>query len=216
MRQLIRTHKVFYLLWLTAMVVIGALLLLIEKDDFSLWLNRHHTPVADYFFRYATWLGDGITVGIVCLVLLFVKLRWGISLTVVSFFSAFLVSLIKKSYNEPRPSVVFQNMDLHYVDGLELYKNFSFPSGHTAAAFTLFLLLSFFVAKKHYQYLFFILATIVAVSRVYLLQHFLIDVYFGALFGVVFGTVLYWPFATLPLFNRKWAQWGLLNKSTKV
>ncbi len=212
MLQLIATHKRFYLLWLITMIVVGIVLICTDKSDFSLWLNAHHSIAADYFFRYATWLGDGFTVGIVCLVLLFVKLRWGISMSVVSFVSAFFVSLIKQTYNEPRPSVVFHQMQLHYVNGIELYKNYSFPSGHTAAAFTLFLLLSFFVSNKKYQYLFFGLACIVAVSRVYLLQHFLVDVYFGALFGVIFGTLLYWPFAVIPAFQKKWAQWGLLNR----
>lgn len=216
MRAIILANKRFYLLWLSAMIIVGAILPFTEKGDFSLWLNFRHSPAADALFRYITWMGDGIVIGIFCLVLLFVKLHWGISMTVVSFFSAFLVSLLKKEYNEPRPSVVFEHMDLHYVDGLELYKNFSFPSGHSAAAFTLFLLLSFFVTNQRYQYLFFVLACGVAVSRVYLMQHFLVDVYVGALLGVVFGTLLYWPFAVLPVFKRKWAQWGLLKNNKPI
>lgn len=212
MRQLIKENKTFYLLWISTMLIVGALLPFTEKGDFSLWLNFRHSPIADHLFRYATWMGDGITVAIMCFVLLFVRLRWGIAMTLVSFCSAFLVSLIKKEYNEPRPSVVFENMDLHYVNGLELYRNFSFPSGHTAAAFTMFLLLSFFFQDRRYTLLFFILACIVAVSRVYLMQHFLIDVYFGALFGVLFGTLLYWPFATLPFFQKRWASWSLFAK----
>lgn len=180
MRSIILDNKRFYTLWLITMIVVGCILPFTEKGDFSLWLNFRNNWFYDVFFRYATWLGDGVVIGIICLVLLFVRLGWGITATVVSFFSAFFVSLIKKQVNAPRPSLVFENMDLHYVQGLDLYKNFSFPSGHTAAAFTMFLLLSAFVKDKRYTYVFFFLAVIVAISRVYLLQHFLIDVYFGA------------------------------------
>jgi len=211
MRSLLRENKQFYLAWLTIMVVVGIVITQTEKGDLSLWLNYRHSPMLDAFFRYATWLGDGIVVGIVCFVLLFVKLRWGIAISLVSFCSAFLVSLIKKEYNEPRPSLVFQDMDLHYVDGLELYRNFSFPSGHTAAAFTLFLLLTFFTRDKRYAWVYVTLACIVALSRVYLMQHFLVDVYFGALFGVVFGTILYWPFTLLKWEGKRWAEWGPLK-----
>lgn len=211
MRTLLKENTAFYALWLFAMVTVGIIILTTEKGDFSLWLNFRHTSLWDAFFRYATWMGDGIVVGIVCLVLLFIKLRWGIAMSLVSFCSAFFVSLIKKEYNEPRPSVVFSNMDLHYVNGLELYRNFSFPSGHTAAAFTLFLLLTCFSRNKRYAWLYFTLACVVAISRVYLLQHFLVDVYFGALFGVVFGTLLYWPFSLLKWEGKKWAEWGPLR-----
>lgn len=211
MRNIIIENKRFYLLWLSTMIIVGCILPFTEKGDFSLWLNFRHSLLLDGFFRYATWMGDGIVVGIACLLILLYRFGWGIALSVASFFSAFFVSLIKKEVNAPRPSLVFENMDLHYVQGLDLYKNFSFPSGHTAAAFTMFLLLSFFVRDKRYNYVFFALACIVALSRVYLLQHFLVDVYFGALFGVIFGTLLYWPFATLLFFNRKWATRGILK-----
>jgi len=214
-RHIFIENKLFYLLWLSVLLVVGAVLPFIEKGDFSLWLNYRHTPILDRLFHYATWLGDGITVGIACLILLILKLRWGIIASLVSFCSAFLISLIKKAYNEPRPSLVFENMDLHYVDGVELYRNFSFPSGHTGAAFTLFLLLTIFTRNKQYTWLFFFLACMVAVSRVYLMQHFLIDVYAGALLGVLFTTVLYLPFYFWFRNRPRWAEFGALQLQTK-
>ncbi|MBK7568050.1 MAG: phosphatase PAP2 family protein [Bacteroidetes bacterium] len=59
--------------------------------------------------------------------------------------------------------------------------------------------------NKNYGYLFFGLALLVAISRVYLMQHFLVDVYFGSLFGLIFTLILYQLLMISPLFrNKKW------------
>jgi membrane-associated phospholipid phosphatase len=190
MKQLIQQHKTFYQSWLIWFILVGLYLSFNSKAAGSLALNEIHTPVGDIFFRYITWGGDGILIGIVCFVFLFVRLRYGILLSLVSFISAFFVSLLKQFYDEPRPSRYFAGQDVNWVDGIDLYANHSFPSGHAAAAFTMFLLMSFFFNNKSLTAVFFILALLVAISRVYLFQHFLIDVWVGSLCGVVFGTIL--------------------------
>lgn len=179
--------------------------MLYNKGSLSLALNKLHNPAADMFFRYATWLGDGIIISAVCLLLIFIKFRYAVLTIVISFVSAWLVSLMKRFYDEPRPAVYFKDDVLNYVSGIELYQRLSFPSGHTAAAFTLFCLFTFFARNKNYAYLFFSLAFIVAISRVYLLQHFLVDVYFGSFFGLLFATIFYYLMMQTPLFkNKKW------------
>ena len=213
MGKILRENKIFFLLCLTWFVVAGVYLLIFDKGVFSLWMNKNHSPAADTFFRYATWLGDGYTVGIACLFLFFVKLRYGIITSLVSFTSAFLISLLKDFYNEARPSLYFQGQEIHFVEGLKLYQWHSFPSGHTAAAFTLFCLFAIFVKNKSYGYLFFGLALLVAFSRVYLMQHCLVDVYFGSLFGLIFTLVLYQLIMITPLFrNKKWHERSVLNR----
>ncbi|MGB4928458.1 MAG: phosphatase PAP2 family protein, partial [Chitinophagales bacterium] len=178
-------------------------------------LNNIHTPALDVFFRYITWGGDGL-IPLVCFILLFVRLRFGVIMSLVSIISAFLVSILKNAFNEPRPSKVFANQELNWVQGLDLYSNHSLPSGHTAGAFTMFLLLSFFVGKKNFAVLFFTLALLVAISRVYLFQHFLIDVWIGSLCGIVFGTLLYYLLITSPLFkNKTWHNWSLFKPVVK-
>jgi membrane-associated phospholipid phosphatase len=133
-------------------------------------------------------------------------------LSLVSFISAFFVSLLKQFYDEPRPSRYFAGQDVNWVDGIDLYANHSFPSGHAAAAFTMFLLMSFFFNNKSLTAVFFILALLVAISRVYLFQHFLIDVWVGSFCGVVFGTILYHLIMITPLFkNKTWHNWSLLK-----
>lgn len=216
MKQIILQNKTFYACWLVWFVLGGLYLAFNEKTAATLALNNLHTPALDVFFRYITWGGDGIVIAIICFVLLFVKLRFGIIMSLVSFTSAFFVSLLKNFYDEPRPSRVLAGQDLNWVQGLDLYSNHSFPSGHAAAAFTMFLLLSFFVGKKNYTVLFFTLALLVAISRVYLFQHFLIDVWIGSLCGIVFGTLLYYLLITSPLFkNKTWHNWSLFKPVVK-
>ena len=134
MKQLIQQHKTFYQSWLIWFILVGLYLSFNSKAAGSLALNEIHTPIGDIFFRYITWGGDGILIGIVCFVFLFVRLRYGILLSLVSFISAFFVSLLKQFYDEPRPSRYFAGQDVNWVDGIDLYANHSFPSGHAAAA----------------------------------------------------------------------------------
>lgn len=216
MKQLIQQHKTFYQSWLIWFILVGLYLSFNSKPSASLALNEIHTPFADIFFRYITWGGDGILIGIVCFVFLFVRLRFGILLSLVSFISAFLVSLLKQFYDEPRPSRYFAGQDINWVDGIDLYANHSFPSGHAAGAFTMFLLLTFFFNNKLLSAVFFVLAFLVAVSRVYLFQHFLIDVWVGSFCGVVFGTILYHLIMITPLFkNKTWHNWSLFLPTKK-
>ena len=211
MLRILKENKIFYLLCLVWFLAAGIYLLIYDKGTFSLWLNKNHSPAADIFFRYATWLGDGYTVGIACLILLLVKLRYGIIASLVSFVSAFLISLLKDFYNEARPAIYFKGQDIHIVEGLKQYQWHSFPSGHTAAAFTLFCLFAIFVKNKNYSYLFFGLALLVAISRVYLMQHFLVDVYFGSLFGLIFTLGLYQLLRISPLFrNKTWHETSVI------
>ena len=213
MGRLLKENRVYFILCMGWFIAAGVYLLIYDKGHLSLALNNLHNPQADLFFRYATWLGDGIIISAICLLLIFIKFRFAVLAMIISFVSAYLISLVKKFYDEPRPSVYFKNEVLNYVQGIELYQRLSFPSGHTAAAFTLFTLFCFFVNNKNYAYLYFILAVIVAISRVYLFQHFLVDVYFGSLFGVLFATLSYYGLLMTHMFrNNKWHDRGLIRK----
>lgn len=212
MKALIQENKTFYQIWLLWFVLTGVYLAFNEKGSASLALNEIHNPVLDIFFRYMTWGGDGIIIAIVCFLLFFVKFRFAIIMSLVSFTSAFFVSLLKKLYDEPRPSRFFEGQDLNWVEGIDLYANHSFPSGHTAAAFTMMLLFTFFVKNKQNAIFFFLFAFLVGISRVYLFQHFLIDAWIGSLCGITFGTLLYYGFMKTPLFKDKvWHEHSLLT-----
>ncbi|NJK86360.1 MAG: phosphatase PAP2 family protein [Bacteroidales bacterium] len=62
---------------------------------------------------------------------------------------------------------------------------FSFPSGHATSAFALFFCLAVLVHQNSMKLLFFMSALLISFSRVYLSQHFLLDVYVGSFIGLI-------------------------------
>jgi len=211
MKDTLRRNIYFYTCCFIYWIAAGIYLLTNDKGGFSLWLNDRHTPGGDLFFRYITWMGDGVTISLICLFLFFVKFRIAVIASVVSVFSSVMITAIKNIVHAPRP-VEYFDMKLNYVNGVSLFHWNSFPSGHTAAAFALFCVLGFFVKTKTGQLLFFLIAITVALSRVYLLQHFLIDVYFGSIFGVINATLIYVLLSNASFMKgKKWTEKSLLK-----
>ena len=84
--------------------------------------------------------------------------------------------------SENRPTAVIANASLiHKVPGIEIHTTNSFPSGHTATAFSLFLFCCFISAKKWIVTVGFAYALIGGYARIYAAQHFPIDVGAGIL-----------------------------------
>jgi undecaprenyl-diphosphatase len=69
---------------------------------------------------------------------------------------------------------------------------FSFPSGHTAAAFVMVSILGSFYPVLLLPLV--ILASFIGISRVYLGVHYPSDVLAGAILGIVCGGVAKWMF----------------------
>ncbi len=122
--------------------------------------------------------------------------------------SGILVQILKKQIFKgfPRPVEYFKEMadQLHWVDGLQLNHWNSFPSGHTASAFLLATLLSFRFKDTAWQLLLFTYACLVGFSRVYLLEHFLVDAYAGAAIGFLtaLGIELFFKSSESSLFDN--------------
>ncbi len=203
-------------LWVTiALLVFSAPILFYSKEYFTLWLNAQHSSLLDQVFYYLTHLGDGLVFIPVFVLLLFRNY------VLSAFFAAFvgleaiIVQLVlKKGFfaHLNRPPAYIENFDqLHQVPGVDLHHLHTFPSGHTQSAFLIaFFLVILFQNYKSLQIIIPVLAALVGISRVYLLQHFFIDIWFGALIG--FGL----PYITI-LLLQKWNKYprlstGLLKK----
>ncbi|MGA2296344.1 MAG: phosphatase PAP2 family protein [FCB group bacterium] len=160
------------------------------KGAVSLWLNDFNTPFLDNLFYLATYLGDGIFFIIIILFFLFIRFRYSLYGVISYASSGIAAQILKYIFNTPRPKAYFdKSLLLHYVPGVSVYISHSFPSGHSASAFALFLFFAAITKKKPLGLIYFGLALFIAFSRVYLLQHFFIDIYFGSLLGVI-GTIL--------------------------
>jgi len=166
----------------------GILLVLYPKGEWVVLLNGYHTKIGDNFFKYWTFLGDGIVFALLILFFIFRSYFFTL-LTVLSVViqTIFIQGLKRYVYQDiVRPKLFFENFNnFHMVEGVDIHSFNAFPSGHTASAFTIALILSLYLKNKKWSSVFIIVAILVGVSRVYLLQHFFIDVYFGSLLGIL-------------------------------
>ena len=92
-----------------------------------------------------------------------------------------LTNSLKSIFSRPRPFVELEN---ELVQTVNPYR--SFPSGHAAAMFTLLPFLSFI------KITWITLSIIVMLSRVYLGVHYLSDVIFGMLLGLLINDLSYY------------------------
>ncbi len=183
----------WFLLPTALFALAGAVLLLLsQRGDVVLAVNRWHSPAGDWIFRYATYLGDGLFWAVLLVLLAVFHRREGLAALVIAGVSAGLVQGLKHAFELERPSRVLADMNLHFVEGVHVHGYLSFPSGHTAAAFTGFFLLAaiFGRGRPWLGAVCFVLAAAAGFSRIYLVQHFFGDVYAGALLGV--GVGLLW------------------------
>lgn len=195
-------------------LLLGAIFLaFIRKGDDILAMNQYNNIVLDEFFRYITYVGDGIFLTFLLIPMLIIRLRYFVYFLFSFLTSGGMAQLLKHYFELPRPCAFFNDsILLHYVPGVKIYMAHSFPSGHSATAFAMFLMLSI-ISKNNYTKLFFFLFAItVGLSRIYLLQHFFIDVYFGSIVGTIFSLsnyVLinkYWQRA-----NNNWQDRGIVH-----
>jgi membrane-associated phospholipid phosphatase len=163
------------------------------KGTPELWINRHTHLYSDKFFLYATEIGHGLFFTAVVIVLTFVR----ISYAAVVAFSGLLCSIVSNALKHlvyadaPRPPKFFEGMQLHFVQGSEILYANSFPSGHTMTAFALCFLLSQLARNQRWGLVYGLLSAAVGLSRVYLLKHFFLDVFIGAIVGMVIAFVAY-------------------------
>ncbi|MEO0341550.1 MAG: phosphatase PAP2 family protein, partial [Bacteroidota bacterium] len=121
-----------------------------------------------------------------------------ITLPILAAIVTLVSSVAKKIFHQPRPLAYFRDLgeaeQLTFVEGVKVNQGFtSFPSGHTMAGFALFCFLALNLPfKKTAGFGLFCLAMIVGISRIYLVQHFLRDIYLGAILGVALAIGAYY------------------------
>lgn len=179
-----------------AAVIIGGFSFFIGKNNFFLLLNKDLGVLGDIFFKYATYIGDGVVWAIFAIGILIFN-RKKMPLTIV----AILVSTIIAHYIKghlcetvARPLDALPNMLslIHTIPGVEMHYAGSFPSGHSTQAFTMYLLLCILTNKKWMVFVGLFLALLVGYTRVYQAQHFPIDVAGGIGVAIITAWISLW------------------------
>lgn len=222
MIKIIKENGLFFSCFLL-FIICGAILLLITKQgDIILFFSENRSPITDHFFRFFTRVGEEKAYILSIILLAFYRYRFAMLIPLLAIVIT-IVSFISKIYfHHPRPSVYFNNLNLNdqinYVEGIHQLSGYtSFPSGHTMSGFGLFAFLAFILPKKHILGLtLFIIAFCVGLSRIYLVQHFLKDVYLGAILGVIIAISIYYFQLKFPYNPNNWVDSKLLAKRKKM
>lgn len=161
---------------------------ILKKEAFFLLLNIDLGIQADIFFKYFTNVGDGLFWLLWGSIIIIKKGKRYLPLLLSAVIFSTLLTQISKQViypDEPRPLQAIADQSLvHYVSGVTVHSINSFPSGHTATAFTFVLVLALFSQTIEWLILGFVAAILVAYSRIYLGQHFPLDVGAGMLVAV--------------------------------
>lgn len=214
MNKLLKANRYFFIPYLVFLLICSILLITFSKTDLHILSNKANSPLFDVFFKNATYLGDGTLIAFLFIILLFVKFRYAFTFLTGSLLSSLLVvNLFKKVLLDQmyRPSKYFELYEtykLHLVEGVNLHSLQSFPSGHTTAAFNLFFMMALLVKSNILKLVFFVMAVLVAYSRVYISQHFLIDITAGSVLGVVF-IILAWIW--FEKINKNWLDKSIIT-----
>jgi undecaprenyl-diphosphatase len=117
--------------------------------------------------------------------------------------AAMLVTLLKEAFDRARPPVADPGLDPVGV----VPSSASFPSGHAATAFAAAVAVALVYPRLGRPLL--ALAVVVALSRVYLGVHYVLDVVAGTLLGIVVGVAAAWVVrAIAPLPRARVASLG--------
>jgi len=204
MFSLVKKNVAFFIPYFIFLLAGGIVLFLWSKTDIALYINRYHNPAADFFFSNWTNLGLGITIIPVALILAYIRCRYML-ISVIAFLVTFIINDSLKSYfHTPRPLTVFDQLHqtLYLVPNVEMYRSNSFPSGHTATGFCMFCLFALYTKNNLMKVIFFIIALLIAYSRMYLSEHFLQDVYGASIIGVGCALLIYSWGMNANIFNR--------------
>lgn len=162
--------------------------LMVGNDQLELHqrINAALPAWADPFFVYGTHLADGYLTAAIALALLWLNWRSMLLVGTASLLSSFIVQFVKRNvFAAHRPGYYLDQMPgLRVPDGVELMHHFSFPSGHSTAAFALCLSLALLINQRGWAVALAVAAVLLAGSRVWISQHFTEDVVAGALLGV--------------------------------
>ena len=181
-------------------LVLGIALLIIPKAELHLALCQPHTTGLDTIVPIITNLVDWLPYLCVIL-LLFYRVGWATFLASNLLLSTVIVQPIKHIVCAPRPLTWFaENMPdvtLPLVEGVRMNHWLSFPSGHTTTFFVLFYSLSIILCAENVtgkmilSFLCFLCASFGAYTRIYLSQHFALDIFAGILIAVFSTLSLY-------------------------
>ncbi len=197
-----------------AYIILGSILIISQERGFTvLVLNQLHSSPLDYVFKYYTFFGSGWLLLITTIVLFLLSYKLSIMMIIISAAQG-LVSLLFKVIlfpNVKRPIAYFENINLTLVEGVQELQFRSFPSGHTMTVFGVATFCAMLSTKWWHHVFLFILAILIAISRIYLSLHFLIDTIAGSILGIAITIITFRMISNVEYFNKPNLDRGFLK-----
>jgi len=193
--QVFGANRHFFVPLLLFTALFFTLLGIYGNAKFFLFVNRHYSNFADFFFVYLTNLGDGIIAALLIILLLWISFRDALTFLIITLLITIIVNLLKDHIFPElnRPVAYFGSSEiLHLIPGYTPPELSTFPSGHTATAFSVGLYISMLIRNRYLKLLLFVMAFLVGYSRMYISAHFPADVVAGALIGVFTTLICYY------------------------
>jgi len=214
MRKLLRENRYFLIPYIFALIICVVLLLIYSKPELHILSNKANSAFFDQFFKYITHLGDGTIIAVLTIVLLFIKYRYSIVFLSGALITSGVINLFKSVilgtvYRPSKYFELYETYHLHFVEGVKLHSFRSFPSGHTGTAFNVFFILALIVPKNWQKLSCFVLAALAGYSRIYLSQHFLIDITVGSVIGI---TIIMLLFLWAGKWKKPWLDESLIRR----
>jgi undecaprenyl-diphosphatase len=158
-------------------------------------------PGLDLLMESITEIGDVLYMLIFSIVLLIIKKtrKIGLTLMILLVLATLLTGYIKCGVDRDRPSLDFQGTPFPIgvsEDTFALFCegsfNASYPSGHAARATIFGIILGFSLSNRFPRgcYLLLLYPLLMSISRIYVLQHFPMDVIGGAILGIMLAGVI--------------------------
>ncbi len=176
----------------------GVLAVIVPYSHELLFFNGLRYEPFNSIFRFFTQCGEIWAYLFFGLVVLFWKPKYAIVIAFVGLLAIPVGYFIKDVIGVDRPITYFEKKaslaNIVLVPSTDLNRGqTSFPSGHTMAAFALYSLLTLMAGRRYERWglAFALMAILVGVSRVFLVQHFLIDVLAGAFLGLFLSGIVW-------------------------
>lgn len=170
--------------------------------EFLYYLESIRSPFLDYFFKFWTLFGDEtLNFALICLVYWCIDKKLAYKIAFTMFISGMIVQNMKISFRVDRPWIRDPNFTT--VEGaLDTATGYSFPSGHTQGAASVFGTIALSIKKLHYRILCVFVILMVAMSRMYLGVHTLADVTVGLIIAVIVTVICSFVFDKLNTSKR--------------
>ncbi len=189
MQSLFKGNKVyFYYVFLVFLLASSLVLIIVPYGNEVLFINKFATELFDKAAIFLTQFGLGLVMGMLAIIFIFIRYYYSIATVISLIFTGIFTGIFKKVLFKgmPRPTGYFSDSDFfHLIPDFDYHALNTFPSGHAMTAIAIFLLLAFAFNSKRWSIFLAVFGIAVALTRIYLLQHFLLDVFVGSIFGVL-------------------------------